>query len=209
MLLAILAIESNRLAYYRRLTKNEDRVFENMNEIKDWLQPGSIVQLIILLAVAYLMIKGKIKKISIKDGIEMAEGEEEKAVNEMKGQVTDCQTQHAQLAKIVTAFSNDLHKFVDKTTETMTMVKNEIAEGAKERAELSHQIKAISTQLDQSNCTNEAQQLELIKIQILLSETSYERKLYLYDEYKSRGGNSWMDEYMANLRHRRSTDKKD
>jgi hypothetical protein len=33
---------------------------------------------------------------------------------------------------------------------------------------------------------------ESIKTQILLNETSFERKCYLYDEYKKLGGNGWM-----------------
>ena len=37
---------------------------------------------------------------------------------------------------------------------------------------------------------------ESLKTQILLTNTSYERKLYLFDEYVKLGGNGWMREWI-------------
>jgi hypothetical protein len=46
------------------------------------------------------------------------------------------------------------------------------------------------------------QQLKLdgLRTQILLAATPYEKKLYLYDIYKKQGGNSWIEDYISELK---------
>jgi hypothetical protein len=49
--------------------------------------------------------------------------------------------------------------------------------------------------------------LESFKTQILLNETSDERKLYLFDEYKKLGGNGWMNEWMEDYKVKRKNNQ--
>jgi len=67
--------------------------------------------------------------------------------------------------------------------------------------------KSIHDKLDNIAKTQEQQNDDLgrlrkesLKTQILLCNTSYERKLYLFDEYKKLGGNGWLNDWMENYK---------
>jgi len=84
-------------------------------------------------------------------------------------------------------------------------------------AEIKAMLDSISTRQTNLEIKVGKLQCDVIKTQILINETPFDRKLELYDEYKKLGGNSWMDLFIAALkrkhcpdsmnRGRRSTDR--
>ena len=87
------------------------------------------------------------------------------------------------------AFELEIRQFMEKSDEADKM----LMDGLKKA------YAAIEESLEDRcklNASVDTLRLESVKTQILLSETSLERKLNLYDQYKKLGGNGWIDIYI-------------
>ena len=76
-------------------------------------------------------------------------------------------------------------------------ISNIVESAAEDRKELYKKIeRMIEMQVKQGDDITRLR-TESVKTQILLTNTSYERKLYLFDIYKQLGGNGWLEDWMA------------
>lgn len=95
--------------------------------------------------------------------------------------------------------------FKDCTDETshQQMIDNANSKFAKMEKNIQDLFDLVcAMQTDVKNTSDKMHEVELalIRLQIMSSETSMETKLTLYDTYKSKGGNSYIDMYINKLK---------
>jgi len=89
---------------------------------------------------------------------------------------------------------------LDHIETALQAIASSVEQNSNAVKEIEGKINLVVTNDEQHKDDINRLRLESIKTQILLDETPYQRKLYLFDTYKKLGGNSWMDEWMDEYR---------